>query len=138
MINRRLCRSQLTHDAVRLPQRNFHDLIHALPRVAVRIDAQLRRVAGWPDVHDIAIAEINAHAVEDVDARDLVEPERGCEAARQVRLAVLPVRRGLRPERRGWSIRAAAIENEPVPGELHLDHITWRNKFGQDRLTVGD
>ena len=72
---------QLTQDPVGFAQRKFDDLIRARLRIAVGIDAQLRRVARRPDVRDVAIVEIDAHAIEDIDARDIVEPERGREEA---------------------------------------------------------
>ena len=72
----RECSFQLTQDSVGFAQRKLHDLIGARLRIAIGIDAQLRRVARRPNVRDVAIAEIEAHAIEHVDAHDVVEPER--------------------------------------------------------------
>ena len=73
---------ELTQNALRFAQCKFDDFIGARLRIAVSIDAQLRRVARRPDVGDVAIVEINAHAVENIDAHDIVETKRGCEKPR--------------------------------------------------------
>lgn len=73
---------QLTQNAVWFTDRKFDDLIGARLRVAVGINAQLRRVARWPDMRDIAIMKINAHAVENIDAGDFVESKHVCEESR--------------------------------------------------------
>ena len=73
---------QLTQDAVGLAHGKFDDFIGARLRIAIGINAQLRRVARRPDVRNVAVAEISAQAVEHIDPRDLVESECRREAAR--------------------------------------------------------
>ena len=63
-------------------QPKLHDSIGARLRIAVGIDAQLRRVARRPDVRDVAIVKMDAHAVEYIDAHDIVESKRACEKTR--------------------------------------------------------
>jgi hypothetical protein len=70
---------QLTQNSVRFAQGQFHDCIGARLRIAIGINAQLGRVARRPDMRNVAIIEIDAHAVEDIDAHDVVEFKRGCE-----------------------------------------------------------
>jgi len=64
---------QLAQNPVRFAQRKLHDFIGARLRIAIGIDAQLGRVARRPYVRDVATAEVDTHAVEDIDARDIVE-----------------------------------------------------------------
>ena len=73
---------QLAQDPIGFAQTKLHDLIGARLRIAVGIDAQLRRVARRPDVRDFAIAEIDAHAIEHIDPHDVIESERGREEKR--------------------------------------------------------
>ena len=70
---------QLTQDSVRFAQAQLDDLIGARLRIAVCIDAELRRVARRPNMGNVSVAEIEAQAIEHVDAHDVIEPERGCE-----------------------------------------------------------
>jgi hypothetical protein len=56
----------LTQDSVGFAQPKLHDLIGARLRIAVGLDAQLTRVARWPDVRDVTIVKMHAHAVEDI------------------------------------------------------------------------
>ncbi len=62
---------QLTQNPVGFAQCKLHDLICARLRIAVGIDAQLRRVARRPDVGDVAVAEVDAHTIEHVDVHDI-------------------------------------------------------------------
>ena len=72
---------QLTQNPVGFAQCKLHDSIGARLRIAVGIDAQLRRVARRPDVRDVTIVEIDPHPIEDIDAHDVVESKRGREKA---------------------------------------------------------
>ena len=72
---------QLAPDSIGFAQPKLHDLISACLRIAVGVDAQLRRVARRPDVRDVTVAEIDAHPIENINADDIVESERGREEA---------------------------------------------------------
>src|SRR5258705_7616306 len=104
---------QVTQDAVGFTQPKPHDLIRPRLRAAVGVDAQLRRVARWPDVRHVAIVEIDAHAVEHVDPNDIVEPEGRREEARQRCLKLLPPFGRRCRERRAAYTRATAIDYLP-------------------------
>src|SRR5687767_9906610 len=73
------CSFQLTQNAVRFTDGKVDDFIGARLQVTDGVDAQLRRVARWPEMRDIAVVEVNAHAVKNIDAGDIVESKRGCE-----------------------------------------------------------
>src|SRR3989337_2541429 len=73
---------QLTQYSVGFAPGKLHDCIGARLRIAIGINAQLRRVARRPDMRDVAIVEIDAHAVEDIDAHDVGETKRGREETR--------------------------------------------------------
>jgi len=59
----RECSLQLTQDPVGFAQPKLHDFIGARLRIAGSIDAQPRCVARRPYLRDIAIVEIDAHAI---------------------------------------------------------------------------
>src|SRR5581483_10723610 len=73
---------QPTQDAVGFTHAELHDPIGSGLRAAVGIDAQRRRVARRPEMRHIAVTKINAHAVQDIDAGNVVESKRGCEKPR--------------------------------------------------------
>ena len=104
---------QLTQDAVGFTQPKLHDLIRPRLRAAVGVDAQLRRVARWPNVRHVAIVEIDAHAVKHIDPNDIVETEGRREEARQRCLRLLPLFGRRCRERRATYTSAAAINDLP-------------------------
>ena len=69
-------------DSVGLVKGYINYTIRAWLRRANGVDAQLRRIARRPDMGDIAIAEINPHAVEHINSGDGVEAQGRCEKPR--------------------------------------------------------
>ena len=73
---------ELAQDPAGFTYPKLYDLIGTFLRIAVGINAQLRRVARRSDMRYVAIVETDAHAVEHIDAHDFVEAKRSREEAR--------------------------------------------------------
>src|SRR5262245_33535210 len=125
---------QLSQDSVGFAPSELHDLISAHLRIAIGIDAQLRRVARRPDVRDVAIAEIDAHPIEDIDPHDVVESKRGREEAHYCRVELLPVCGCRFRQPCGHRTWTAAVEYASITIELDLGHIAGWNQMSKDGL----
>ena len=125
---------QLTQDPIGFAQPEFDDLIGARLRIAVGINAQLRRVARGLDVRHVAVPEIDAHAVEHIDAHDVVEAQCAREETAQRRLTLEPVFARRFCQSRGRDGRATAIKYESRASELHVDRAIGWNQSSENGL----
>ena len=66
------------------------DFISACLGIAVGIKPQLWRVTRWSHVRNIAVAEVDAHAIKHINASDVIETLRGREETVQDRFGLLP------------------------------------------------
>src|SRR5580698_9409784 len=72
---------ELAQDPPGFAEAILHDLICARLRVAVCVDAELRRVSGRANVGNVAVLERDTRSVENVDSNDVIEAEPGSEYA---------------------------------------------------------